>query len=271
MSDMTHMSGDGSPEARWTGPRRSRARRFKSRRQAGQATVEFVVLALAVVPLFLVVPLLGKFIDLLQTAELASRYVAFEGTVRNSSNGWKSDAQLATEVRRRFFSNTEASVKTNDAAGDFAAHRNPIWTRPDQQPMLASLLTGVAVQTRLSSQTALADTFYAGELGLPRLNLYDASVTVGPISLAGFAPLDRVQPRATRRTVLLADAWTARGPHQVRDAITDAPKLYPIAMAANDPLLPLVERLPELIFDPPLKLFAFDWDIVPCDRLEGGC
>ena len=73
-----------------------------SERQAGQATTEFVVLCLALVPIALIVPLLGKYIDLMHATEAASRYVAFEGTVHHSSTGWKGDAVLSEEVRRRF-------------------------------------------------------------------------------------------------------------------------------------------------------------------------
>src|SRR5690606_1347941 len=100
-------------------------------------------------------------------------------------------------VRRRFFSNVGAPVKTNDTAGDFAAHRNPLWTRADGEPMLESTATAVSVQTRLSSGRSLGGGDRAGALGLPRLNLYEASVRVGPVRLATFAPLDRIQPQAT--------------------------------------------------------------------------
>ena len=71
-------------------------------RQHGQSTVEFLVLALVLLPLFLIVPLLGKQLDIAQTAASASRYVAFEGVVHHGSSlqPWKSDAQLADEVAR---------------------------------------------------------------------------------------------------------------------------------------------------------------------------
>ncbi|MHB1372375.1 MAG: hypothetical protein ACYCWL_00630 [Thauera sp.] len=103
-------------------------------RTQGQSTVEFLLLALVLLPLFLIVPLLGKQLDIAQTAASASRYVAFEGTVRHGSSlqPWKSDAELADEVRRRFFSVSTAPVKTGDVAGDFAAHRNPLWTQCSQ-------------------------------------------------------------------------------------------------------------------------------------------
>ena len=68
--------------------------------QAGQSTIELIVASLILVPLFLIVPLLGKYLDLAQTTEIASRYVAFEGAVHHSSSteGWKTDAELARTI-----------------------------------------------------------------------------------------------------------------------------------------------------------------------------
>lgn len=43
-------------------------------RQRGQSTIEFVVLALVLVPLMLIVPLVGKYMDIAQTTAVASRY-----------------------------------------------------------------------------------------------------------------------------------------------------------------------------------------------------
>ena len=86
--------------------------------QRGQSTVELVVLSFVLIPLLLIVPLVGKYMDIAQTTAEASRYTAFEGTVRHSSStdGWKSDADLATEVRRRFFSNSEMPSVMNTSA-----------------------------------------------------------------------------------------------------------------------------------------------------------
>ena len=50
-------------------------RHLPAQRVGGQSTVEFLVLALVLVPLFLIVPLLGKQLDIAQTAASASRYV----------------------------------------------------------------------------------------------------------------------------------------------------------------------------------------------------
>jgi hypothetical protein len=240
------------------------------RAQRGQSTVEFAVLALVLVPLVLSVPLLGKYLDLMQATEQASRYVAFEGMAHNSSNGWRSDAELALEVRRRFFSASAAPIKTNDAAGDFGAHRNPLWTDTAGRPLLDNFGQQVGVGTQVNGYNAIAaTTLWAGALALSRDNLYTGSVTVTPVDVAGFEPFDTIGLRISRKTVLLADAWTARSPAGIRSKIEGATGMLPLDIAR--PLVNMVGILPALLFDPRLELNNFDWDIVPCDRLSGGC
>ena len=242
--------------------------------QRGQATTEFVVLALVLVPLFIVVPLVGKYLDVMQTAEAASRYVAFEATTRNSSNSWKTDAELAAEVRRRFFSNPNASIKTNDAAGDFAAHRNPVWSDHTGRPLIANFETDVGVKGSVTDMNAIPVTDlpligFRSALDLPNANLYTGAVTVKIADIANFAPFDKIGLSTSRKTVLLADAWTAHSASAVRGKIEDAVLMYPMGKLKE--VIDPVGMLPTLVFDPALKVGDFDWDIVPCDRLVGGC
>jgi len=249
-------------------PRPAPARR--SRAQAGQATVEFVVACLVLVPLFIAVPLLGKLLDMMQASENASRYVAFEGAARNSSSSWKSDAELSAEVRRRFFSHSDAPIKTGDTAGDFTAHRNPMWTDHAGRPLLASFADDVKVDTQVQGKNAIgAAKPIADSLKLSDQNWYQGQVTIKIANIESFEPFDAINLSTTRRTVLLADAWTARNPAMVRSRIEDAALLYPIGQVSG--LIDALGQTPTLVFDPALKLGNFDWDLVPCDRLIGGC
>jgi hypothetical protein len=248
-------------------------RQRSSSRQRGQSTVEFAVLALVLVPLVISLTLLGKYLDLINTTEQASRYVAFEGVARNSSNSWKPDAELAQEVRRRFFSNADAPIKTGDTAGDFTAHRNPMWTDHTGRPLLDSFAEQVGVQTRIEGRNAIAAARpFASSFDLPDQNWYSGTVTVRPRDVPGFAPFDALNLRIQRRTVLLADAWTARNAADVRSRIEGSTLAYPIGQARRDlnsplPLLDLMGDIPTLINDPALRFGEFEWDVVPCDRL----
>jgi hypothetical protein len=250
--------------------RRVLARKAPRRSQGGQATTEFAVLALALVPLFILVPLIGKYIDLNQTAEQASRYVAFEASARNTRSSWKTDEELAVEVRRRFFSNSDAPVKTGDEAGNFAAHRNPVWSDHAGKPLLQKFEDDVGVAGAKEGYNAIAATaLYRGELGLSDDNLYTGQVTVKTADVANLPPFDKIGLSTSRKTVLIADAWTARDNASIRGKIEDSFVMYPIGPLKG--LVDVVGTLPTLVYDPALKVSDFDWDIVPCDRLVGGC
>ena len=237
--------------------------------QRGQATTEFAVLALVLVPLFIAVPLVGKYIDMMQAAESASRYVAFEAAARNTSSTWKTDAELATEVRRRFFSTANAPVKTGDVVGEFPAFRNPLWSDHSGKPLLDNFGTSVLAKGEVASLNAIASAIYRSPLELSNDNLYTATVDLKFANVAGFAPFDTINLSTSRRTVLLADAWTARNPAAIRDKIEDSVTMYPIGKIKE--IIDVFGLLPTVVFDPAMKVGAFDWDIVPCDRLVGGC
>lgn len=121
--------------------------RRHSNRFKGQAMTEFLICAsFALIPLFLGISLLAKYIDIKQAAIQAARYQAWEYTVwyGNSSepmSGFnavtqpiKSTAATQKETRRRFFTDPETETKTQPIrASDMnngwnQANRNVFWT-----------------------------------------------------------------------------------------------------------------------------------------------
>jgi hypothetical protein len=238
--------------------------------QQGASTIEFVVLALAMVPLFLIMPLIGKYLDLSQTTEIASRYVAFEGTIRNTSSSWKTDAELAMEVRRRFFSNSDAPVKTNDAAGNFPAHRNPLWTDHRGAPLLAKFEDDVSVATSIEGKNTPPAAVFAGSFGLPKENFYTGRVTVRPRNITGLAPFDSLGLVISRSTTILADAWTAASPAMVKSRIEDSASFltppYPVKLL--EVLGNTLGQAPPLVLDPAMDVNNVNPEIVPMDRLK---
>jgi hypothetical protein len=281
---------------------RSRHSSSPPRRVRGQSTTEFVVLALVLTPLFLTVPLLGKYLDLTQHASQASRYAAFEISVRGPATV-KDEATVAAEARRRLFSTSDAPVKTNDVAGDFLGMRNPLWTdfRGDHfLPRFADGITHEATQeTRAVPARALA--VFAGDNGfkLPEDNLYTARINVLPEGPRDFRFWSDGNPgvnlRMNRQTGILIDAWNAASADVVRDKIENAgPSAPPVVMPSFDPnimrnlvdnaaalgpypILPLklegqtLGLLPELLGEPRPRFGDHDPNIVPCDRLDPPC
>lgn len=242
-------------------------------RQRGQSTVEFVVLSLVMVPLLLIVPLLGKYMDIAQTTAEASRYTAFEGSVRHSSStaGWKSDSDLAIEVRRRFFSNSDAPIKTNDVAGDFNTHRNTLWFDHRGHPLLPDFSKNVGVETQKDSLSQPFGAF-ASNFNLPQRNLYTGRVTVKVADIAGLKPFDSIGLSMTRGTTVLVDPWAASGPDQVTDKVQGAGLLFPY-----QPLEAIAQPLAVLMSNPVLAILGADTtppgvgrvdpDRVPKDRV----
>jgi len=85
-------------------------------RLKGSATTEFAILTLALLPIMIGIPMLGKMADLKQTTINASRYAAWEATV--------SDASVQNnQVEARFFGDAEAKLKT--ASNDIT--KNDLW------------------------------------------------------------------------------------------------------------------------------------------------
>jgi hypothetical protein len=59
-------------------------------RTRGQALTEFLLVSLALIPLFLLLPMIGKYQDINHATQMASRYAAFDAILRNDSqNSWK--------------------------------------------------------------------------------------------------------------------------------------------------------------------------------------
>ncbi len=133
----------------------------KHRRISGQAMTEFlVVTAFILLPLFLGIPMLGKYIDIKQTTIQAARYEAWEYTVwydPNDKRGGlipdnneilenfdptlrsgrkvavpqKTEAATRNESRHRFFTaigqENPPAITNTDSGGWLEVNRNPTW------------------------------------------------------------------------------------------------------------------------------------------------
>jgi len=115
--------------------------------QQGQAMTEFVVTAsLVLVPLFLMVPLIGKYIDMRQSAIQAARYQVWEYTAwyddqwyRSQNDRYfqgfddyarlprKTPEQIRREARNRIYARGDVPIEGNDG-GDWEDERlRPLW------------------------------------------------------------------------------------------------------------------------------------------------
>lgn len=247
---------------------------MSNRQQTGQSTIEMIVLSLVLAPLFLIVPILGKYMDIAQTTSIASRYVAFEGATHHNASlsGWKSDTELATEVRRRFYSRHSLSIKTNDVVSEADEDRNTLWVDHRGNPLLADF-NQVSVNTRKQSTSSIFNGLNAlfdvsDDFELDNDNLYRGEVNVQLASIEGLAPFDTLNLNIRRHTVVVVDAWASKNASEVEGKVKDAGLIFPHQ----------VLNVPASLLNPAISLFEFNAsppdigkvepDHVPSDRLK---
>jgi hypothetical protein len=253
----------------------------------GQALTEFLVISVALIPLFLLVPMIAKYQDISHFTQLSSRYAAFDAMTRNDSvSAWKPEAQLADEVRRRFFSNSDAPIKTGDVAGNFDANRNLFWTDPAGNHLVTDLNSDITVTYGTGNGASHTDGFQAASdkalfvladpLQLKTRGIYRTNVAIKlaklPAGLRFYEPFDAIDLSMTRSTSLLLDPWTARDPQQVEQKILASPVIFPAGNLASvssavNAVVSVVDA-PGGISGPKLGQLDFWRDVVPEDRLH---
>lgn len=240
--------------------------------QRGQSTTEFAVLALVLAPLFLLVPLLGKYLDMSQQAGSASRYAAFEVSVRGAAVS-RDEATVAAEARRRLLGASNAPVKTGDVAGDNWRDRNSLWHDFRGDPLLPEFGRDVTHSAPAQSRNVLGVVApFTGSNGfsLPSDNFFVATIGLAPARPRDFPLWGNVDLRMARRTAILVDPWAAANAGEVRGRIegagTPAYPIGPLRLQANT-----IGQLPALVLDRTLRVGNHDPDLVPCDRLNPPC
>lgn len=254
----------------------------------GQALTEFLVLALALVPLFLLIPLVAKYQDISHANQIASRYVAFEAVTRNPStvNNWKPESQLADEVRRRFFTNTDAAIKSNDATDNSAAQQNLFWRNYKSEALINNVNNDVTLSFGFDQNPTQNGAFNAASDGNPFLlnnqfnlaanGIYTANVTTKlanlPAGLLAYEPFNQINLSMRRSTSIVLDPWQARNPQQVENNVGNSSIVFPSNLLTG--ISPLVNGvinvidLPGNLSGPKLGELEFWRDVVPQDRLK---
>ena len=252
------------------------------RRQRGQALTEFLVISLVLIPLFLLVPMIGKYQDISHATQMASRYAAFDAVLRNDShNSVKPPAQLAAEVRQRFFGVASAAIATNIAPNpaQVPALRDD-WEDPYGNKLIVApeniaLTFGVdhgPDQDNAYSRAGDTTIFPLAEFAkLSSKGIYRANVAVTlanlPAGLRSIEPFDQLNLRIERHASVLPDPWTANSPSQTENR---ASGLAPIATLMPEAIIKLaVDVIDMKKVTAPVFGDLKRWrDLVPLDRLR---
>lgn len=253
-----------------------------ARPQRGQALLEFLVGAVALVALLAAIVVTARLQDVQWATISASRYAAFEHAMRGSR---LAAADLQGHVRSRFFEPADVPLRTADVRRDDARWRAVVANWTDRSPRANALVerpadvvlaTGEAdppgAAARLASTVAtLADRAAlaaGGRFDVNRRGYVSAEVAVRIAPLVSeAAPLSRLNLVLRERTTVLGDSWASSGPEQVAER---AAAFVPTApLRALRPVLGALRwalRLFEPAFDS-LCLGRIDPELVPVDRL----
>ncbi|HWT73026.1 MAG TPA: hypothetical protein VN361_12655 [Oxalicibacterium sp.] len=219
------------------------------RKSGGQAMVELVIVAgFVLVPLFLAIPLIGKYLDMRSAAVQAARYAAWERTVwyggsaasslgwLGASNSWnanaKTDSQIRNEIGVRQLSETAdlsystsvdqgAFTSADRSAGNFKNSSRALWRDRTGDKMLVDyddLQNSIGSATAPGTLNVILDPIanLAATLGpftLEMKGLYSANVTMKVRDIDYDHFLLKNSTSSFRETnVLLANGWSADGP-----------------------------------------------------------
>ena len=241
-----------------------------NRRAHGQALVEFIIAAtLVIVPVFLIIPMLGKYIDIKSSTVQAARYAAWERTVwygaAASSDDWdantKDDTAIGHEVAQRLYSDaTTAKFQDSDqSATTFAGgSAKSLWKDRAGNALLASYGDIGDSQSNDSSPGTLNEimkpltdaidtvsSLLGADFKVETDGLYTATVTVNvangqaigqvisPAALGGAENFGGLNLTFTAKNVVLGNGWSANGSDMVKSQVEG---LVPLSVLARDPI-----------------------------------
>lgn len=269
---------------------------MNKRRQSGSALTEFAILGTVMIPLFFMMPTLGKMTDVNHSTIQASRYMAWERTVSDASH--KDTATMATELHNRFFIRPDLHIKTEQGKINSGNAINPFWkSRQANQDGEKKTLVDSRVRDRLYVEEEQAGLGSAGtmsrgiaEVGevlsgfLPDANwnlegegLYIAKVGVD-VSNTGLVARSgdncagnnsaEIFACINRHNAILVDGWSSFSKSQVEErtrSFVPGAVLRPVGdMLSAAGAIPLVKELKDLDG----AFGHVDVDVLPLDRYE---
>ncbi len=258
----------------------------------GQALVEFLVTAvLVLVPLFIAMVTLGKYLDARHKVELGARYVAWERIVwSEGSQGWprdatgKNDVQIRSETQTRVLGTRNQRVRSNpaDSLGGYAIDplleyayglpnsNGPILQQVENASGVPLFLNAASERHAAPGAAGVTESALRWISNVPsfaRFDIAQQGAHTGRVALALRAParvpeMAEVDIQLNRSVTLVTDPWNAGGAGHVRrrvQGLTPTNHLDGIASALTD--LPFLVGPLEVVSR--LELGYIDPDRVP--------
>lgn len=256
-------------------------------RQRGQSLMEVAVLCAVLVPLFLLVPILGKYIHIRQTTHQAARAAAWQATV-SPDYAIPNTAEMRNLTIDRHFATSDAPIRSRASTGN-ANQRlgNPLLNTFSNQPLMergdirVNAYKNDGVPGMLDNIAGLIGKipgdFPPNEKGLVTSNL---TVDIQDIRLANgsaaafLEPFDTLGLRMQASNTLLADPWNASGagegnrPHR-RTVLAQVRGLVPASnLSKAGGVLDGLDVIPMFGVLSKLDPGYIEPDVVPYDKLE---
>lgn len=256
-------------------------------RQSGQSLVEFAVLAAVLVPLFLLVPIMGKYIHVRQMSQQAARAAAWEATV-SPGYALPQTTRVRDLVVERSFGAIDDPIRSqvrggsrNEAVGNPLLNTfsgRALLERGDVRVNAYRNVSAPGIQDKLTDMLRLLPGYAPpNSRGLVTSNI---EISTQDIRLANggaasfLEPFDRLDLRMQASHTVLADAWNASGAGSgnrpgPRTVLAQTRPLVPLAkLEPIDSALNALDWIPLFGALEKLDLGHIEPDVVPYDKME---
>lgn len=180
----------------------------------GQATIEFIIACLVMIPMFLGIYYFARYSDIKQTGIQASRYAAFERTW-DPTSVVKSDLVIENEVRARFFTE-QAKIEYHDNPAKRDTEEINLWVKHDGTKLIDNTsdvkltwdktikFTSGPIITQMDKLAGLGFKLPPGQIIKSQINI--------PLSdIANFEPLKSINITLPSATAIGSGTWNSSG------------------------------------------------------------
>lgn len=264
---------------------RSKPRR--RRLQKGQSLTEVAVMGAVLVPLFLLVPVLAKYVHLQHKGEQMARAAAWEATV-HKDYGVPQRAQMQQQLLIRHFAPAEEPINSRPTAPPANSPLPDVFLNTfSNQPLLRRADVRLQPYGNTGAPGVMDDVFEMlekapGEFPPNSNGLIRTRIQLNPQNLrtsdgrpaAYLAPFDNINLQMQSHQVLLTDPWNAAGggkgrsPHE-RSVLAQVRSLVPTSyLDGKLPEVNIPDVIPVLGVLDELDIGHIEPDVVPKNRLE---
>lgn len=180
----------------------------------GQATIEFIIACLVMIPMFFGIYYFARYSDIKQAGIQASRYAAFERTF-DPTSVVKSDIVIANEVRARFFTEQKL-IQYHDNPTKFGTTDVNLWVQADTKKLINNISDVQLTWDKSQKFTAgpvinAIDTLAAKGFKLPTAQIIKSQINIPLSNIAHFEPLKSININLPAAVAIGSGTWNSSG------------------------------------------------------------